>query len=209
MRSPVRELEARVHEAKTAGECLAALLDLANLHAAEFRNREGLRSAREALNIARTRNDTVGVGRALAAATLCHYQRGDYVSAVATGLDAVTAYADADRPGRSTALQSIALALHCPLGPIALAASLQLDFCTPNCFIQEQSLGIHYNQGSDLLDYLADSNVFHYQGGYVPRLSGPGLGIELDEAKIRAAAEIGHRWRGPIWRNADGSIAEW
>lgn len=113
MRSPVRELEARVHQAKTAGECLAALLDLANLHAAEFRNREGLRSAREALNIARTRNDTVGVGRALAAATLCHYQRGDYVSAVATGLDAVTAYADADRPGRSTALQSIALALHC------------------------------------------------------------------------------------------------
>ena len=49
MRSPVRELEARVHQAKTAGECLAALLDLANLHAAEFRNREGLRSAREAV----------------------------------------------------------------------------------------------------------------------------------------------------------------
>ena len=113
MRSPVRELEAKVHQAKTAGECLAALLDLASLHAAEFRNREGLRSAREALNIARARNDGAAVGRALAAATLCHYQRGDYVSAVATGLDAVAAYADNDRPGRSSALQSIALALHC------------------------------------------------------------------------------------------------
>ena len=113
MRSPVRELEAKLHQAKTAGECLAALLDLANLHAAEFRNREGLRSAREALNIARARNDPGAVGRALAAATLCHYQRGDFVSAVATGLDAVAAYADNDRPGRSAALQSIALALHC------------------------------------------------------------------------------------------------
>jgi galactonate dehydratase len=103
----------------------------------------------------------------------------------------------------------IAVAPHCPLGPIALAASLQLDFCTPNCFIQEQSLGIHYHQGSDLLDYLVDPNVFHYQGGYVPRLTGLGLGIELDEAKIRAAAELGHRWRSPIWRNADGSVTEW
>jgi galactonate dehydratase len=103
----------------------------------------------------------------------------------------------------------IAVAPHCPLGPIALAASLQLDFCTPNAFIQEQSLGIHYNQGSDLLDYLVDPAVFHYQNGQVPRLTQPGLGIELDEQKVRAAAKVGHRWRNPVWRNADGSISEW
>ena len=103
----------------------------------------------------------------------------------------------------------IAVAPHCPLGPIALAASLQLDFCTPNCFIQEQSLGIHYNQGSDLLDYLVDPGVFHYQDGFVPRLTGPGLGIEMAEAKIREAAGTGHRWRSPTWRNADGSVTEW
>ncbi|MDQ2799973.1 MAG: galactonate dehydratase, partial [Armatimonadota bacterium] len=93
----------------------------------------------------------------------------------------------------------VAVAPHCPLGPIALAASLQLDFCTPNAFIQEQSLGIHYNQGSDLLDYLADPTVFHYQAGYVPRLTGPGLGIEINEAKVREMAAIGHRWRNPLW----------
>lgn len=46
----------------------------------------------------------------------------------------------------------VAVAPHCPLGPIALAACVQMDTCTPNVFIQEQSLGIHYNQGSDLLD---------------------------------------------------------
>lgn len=45
----------------------------------------------------------------------------------------------------------VALALHCPLGPIALAACLQLDAVCHNAFIQEQSLGIHYNQGNDLL----------------------------------------------------------
>jgi galactonate dehydratase len=103
----------------------------------------------------------------------------------------------------------VAVAPHCPLGPIALAASLQLDFCTPNAFIQEQSLGIHYNQGSDLLDYLREPDVFRYQGGYVPRLTQPGLGIEIDEGKVRAAAQVGHRWRNPIWRNADGSVTEW
>jgi len=103
----------------------------------------------------------------------------------------------------------VAVAPHCPLGPIALAASLQLDFCTPNAFIQEQSLGIHYNQGSDLLDYLADPTVFAYEDGYVRRLDGPGLGIEINEDKVREMAAVGHRWRNPIWRNADGSLSEW
>lgn len=103
----------------------------------------------------------------------------------------------------------VAVAPHCPLGPIALAASLQLDFCTPNAFIQEQSLGIHYNEGSDLLDYLADPGVFEYKDGYVERLTQTGLGIQVNEAKVREMAAVGHRWRNPVWRNADGSVAEW
>jgi len=103
----------------------------------------------------------------------------------------------------------VAVAPHCPLGPIALAASLQLDFCTPNAFIQEQSLGIHYNQGSDLLDYVAEKNVFQYEDGYVKRPEKPGLGIEVNEAKVREMAKTGHQWRNPVWRNKDGSIAEW
>ena len=103
----------------------------------------------------------------------------------------------------------VAVAPHCPLGPIALAASLQLDFCTPNAFIQEQSLGIHYNQKADLLDYLVDPGVFQYQDGFVKRLTAPGLGIEIDEGKVREMSKIGHQWRGPIWRNNDGSLAEW
>ena len=103
----------------------------------------------------------------------------------------------------------VAVAPHCPLGPIALAASLQLDACTPNAIIQEQSLGIHYNQESDLLDYLEDPSVFAYRNGYVPILKGPGLGIEIDEALVRKAATTGHAWKNPVWRNADGTVAEW
>ena len=103
----------------------------------------------------------------------------------------------------------VAVAPHCPLGPLCLASSLQVDFCTPNAFIQEQSLGIHYNQGSDLLDYLVDPTVFHYSAGFVDRPRGPGLGIEIDEARVRAAAKTGHRWRNPVWRTADGVVAEW
>jgi len=103
----------------------------------------------------------------------------------------------------------VAVAPHCPLGPICLAASLQVDFCTPNAFIQEQSLGIHYNAGTDLLDYLVDTTVFHYRDGFVERLTGPGLGIEIDEAKVREASKRGHRWRNPVWRTPDGTVAEW
>lgn len=103
----------------------------------------------------------------------------------------------------------VAVAPHCPLGPIALAACLQVDATCHNAFIQEQSLGIHYNQGSDLLDYIVDPGVFDYREGYVQIPEGPGLGIEVNEAHVREMAKIGHNWRNPVWRHPDGSIAEW
>lgn len=103
----------------------------------------------------------------------------------------------------------VALAPHCPLGPIALAACLQLDAVSHNAFIQEQSLGIHYNAGNDLLDYLTDPLVFEYAAGMVNIPQGPGLGIEVNEDYVREMAAIGHRWRNPVWRHADGSVAEW
>lgn len=103
----------------------------------------------------------------------------------------------------------VAVAPHCPLGPIALASCLQVDATSHNVFIQEQSLGIHYNQGSDLLDYLNDPTVFEYKEGYVEMLQKPGLGISINEEFVRAQAEIGHEWKNPVWRHKDGTIAEW
>ena len=103
----------------------------------------------------------------------------------------------------------VALALHCPLGPIALAANLQLDAVCYNAFIQEQSLAIHYNQGADLLDYVKNPEVFEYRDGFVSIPAGPGLGIEIDEEVVIERSKTGHRWRNPVWRHADGSFAEW
>ena len=103
----------------------------------------------------------------------------------------------------------IGVAPHCPLGPIAFAASLQLGACTPNVVIQEQSLGIHYNVGNDLLDYVRDAAAFAYRDGYLELPTGPGLGVEIDEAMVVERAGVGHDWRNPVWRNADGTVAEW
>jgi galactonate dehydratase len=104
----------------------------------------------------------------------------------------------------------VALAPHCPLGPLALASCLQLAATTPNFVIQEMSLGIHYNTGGhDLLTYLKDPSVFDVSDGMVKTPEGPGLGVEIDEDKVRAMAEGGHGWRNPIWRTRDGAVAEW
>ncbi len=113
------------------------------------------------------------------------------------------------RIGHWAEAYDVALAPHCPIGPIALAASLQVNAICHNAFIQEQSLGIHYNQGGDLLEYLAPDKGFTLREGYLDIPKGPGLGIEVNEAHVEKMAAIGHRWRAPIWRHKDGSIAEW
>ena len=102
----------------------------------------------------------------------------------------------------------VAMAPHCPLGPIALSACVQVDACSPNVLIQEQSLDIHYNETSDVLDYLADPSVFDFRDGYVGLPDDPGLGIEIEEAHVRElAGDVD--WHNPVWRHEDGSVAEW
>ncbi|RXT57926.1 galactonate dehydratase [Lacticaseibacillus chiayiensis] len=101
------------------------------------------------------------------------------------------------------------VAPHAPYGPVSLAATLQVDACTPNVFIQEQSLGIHYNQGFDLLDFVKNKEIFQYKNSYVQLPKGPGLGIDMDEDKIKSVAQQGLVWSNPSWKNYDGTIAEW
>ena len=103
----------------------------------------------------------------------------------------------------------VALAPHCPLGPISFAAALQIDFNCINAVIQETSMGIHYNQGADLLDYVANPEVFAIKDGYIERPMLPGLGVQINEEKVREMAKVGHNWKNPVWRNEDGSITEW
>ena len=103
----------------------------------------------------------------------------------------------------------IAVAPHCPLGPLALASCLQLAACTPNVAIQEMSLGIHYNVGHDLLSFVSDPEVLSPVDGFLPIPEKPGLGVTIDEAGVREAHKDRHRWRNPVWRLPDGSFAEW
>ena len=104
----------------------------------------------------------------------------------------------------------LALAPHCPLGPIALAACLQVDAVSQNAFIQEQSQGIHYNQSNDLTNYLSNPEVLHFTDGYVDIPQGPGLGVEINEDYVIERSKEGHRWHNPLWQHPDGSsIAEW
>ncbi|WDS36187.1 galactonate dehydratase [Pseudoxanthomonas sp.] len=103
----------------------------------------------------------------------------------------------------------VALAPHCPLGPVALAACLQVDFVSHNAVLQEQSIGIHYNQGADLLDYLVNREDFACVDGYIAALPLPGLGVEVNEDMLIRANAQPPDWANPVWRHADGSIAEW
>jgi galactonate dehydratase len=145
------------------------------------------------------------------------YSRWDFLPALQAGI--AVAQPDPSHAGGISELRRIGalaetydvlLAPHSPLGPISLAASLQIGFATPNFLIQEQSIGIHYNDGAEVLDYLVDPEVFRFTDGHLARPTRPGLGIEVDEAAVRRADAAGHpAWHTPLWRHPDGSPAEW
>jgi galactonate dehydratase len=144
------------------------------------------------------------------------YSRWDFRDVLPTGI--AVAQPDVSHAGGISEVRRIAamaetydvtVAPHCPLGPIALAASLQIAFAIPNFLIQEQSVGIHYNVDNDLLDYLLDPDPLRFVDGYAAQPTAPGLGITIDEEAVERAAATGHRWRNPIWRGTDGSFREW
>ena len=103
----------------------------------------------------------------------------------------------------------VTLAPHCPLGPVALAACLQVDWVSHNAVLQEQSAGIHYNQGAELLDYVKNRADFRIDNGYIAPSRLPGLGVDVDEERVIEASRGAADWHNPLWRHADGSVAEW
>ena len=103
----------------------------------------------------------------------------------------------------------VALAPHCPLGPIALAACLTVDATCYNAVIQEQSIGIHYNVGKSVLDYALNKQDFQFVDGFCAMPTKPGLGIEVNKELVLEENLTKHQWKNPIWRHADGSVAEW
>lgn len=103
----------------------------------------------------------------------------------------------------------VALAPHCPLGPIALASCLNVDASSYNAVIQEQSMGIHYNVGKSVLDYVNNPEDFTFTDGYAELPKLPGLGVEVNKELVLEENKVSHNWKNPVWRHKDGSIAEW
>jgi galactonate dehydratase len=104
----------------------------------------------------------------------------------------------------------VALAPHCPLGPIALAACIQVDTVTANFALQEMSLGIHYNEGSqEITSYVKNPEVWSVKNGYIDLLTRPGLGIEIDEDQVRKLSVDTVPWASPGFIGPGGEVREW
>lgn len=119
------------------------------------------------------------------------------------------------RIGNMAEAFDVAIAPHCPLGPVALAASMAIAASTQNFVIQEMSRGIHYNveAGEEELEtYLAPDSkaVFAVKdGGFVDVLEGPGLGIQIDEDLVRQTSADARPWPLQGFYGPDGAIREW
>lgn len=100
----------------------------------------------------------------------------------------------------------VAVAPHCPMGPVSVAATLQADACMPNFLIQEQAV----LKDDTWRDYVENTEFLAYDDeGYVEIPDRPGLGVDVDEASVREAHENSDlQWKRDVWRHDDGGIAE-
>jgi galactonate dehydratase len=112
------------------------------------------------------------------------------------------------RIGTIAEAYDVSLAPHCPFGPIALAACLQVDAATHNAFIQEQIVHREDYLDHSVLSYLENPEVLAQEDGHVDVLTDPGLGITVDESTVRAHAIDDPQWESPGWRHADGRVAQ-
>ncbi|KAH7050010.1 D-galactonate dehydratase [Macrophomina phaseolina] len=104
----------------------------------------------------------------------------------------------------------VGVAPHCPLGPIALAASIHVDATLPNFAIQEMGIGMHYNNtGQDITSYITNPEIWTVRDGHVDILSGPGLGIEVNEEEVRLLSRDTKSWSVPEFRGPCGELREW
>lgn len=134
---------------------------------------------------------------------------GGYVDIIQPDLSHAGGITEVKKIAAMAEAYDVALAPHCPLGPIALAACLQVDATSHNAVIQEQSMGIHYNVGSSVLDYITNEDVFTFTDGFVNLPEKPGLGVDVNKSLVEEQAKTPHSWKNPIWQHEDGSIAEW
>jgi galactonate dehydratase len=140
------------------------------------------------------------------------FDRWDFVNVLQSGVAVIQP--DVSQAGGISETRRIAamaeafdvtVAPHCPLGPLTLACSLQIDFATPNILVQEQSISLF---GDEFMQYVGNPEVFAFHDGCFVPPTGPGLGVEIDEERVERMSTIGHDRKQPIFTHFDGSYAE-
>ena len=117
--------------------------------------------------------------------------------------------------GAMASAAQVAMAPHCPYGPVQFAASMQVAATSPAHLIQEfQSLGGAGSGGGtpgggqnwtfELL-----SQPFAIESGHVEIPSRPGLGIQVLEERIEEHMDMWNPHPPTVWSHPDGSHAEW
>ncbi|MBC8609608.1 D-galactonate dehydratase [uncultured Ruminococcus sp.] len=135
--------------------------------------------------------------------------QGGYVDIIQPDLSHAGGITEVKKIAAMAEAYDVALAPHCPLGPIALTSCLQVDATSYNAFIQEQSIGIHYNTGASVLDYITNPEDFTFTDGFVELPKLPGIGVAVNKELVERENKTPHQWKNPVWRHEDGSIAEW
>ena len=115
---------------------------------------------------------------------------------------------EAVRIAAVASLHDVSLAPHCATGPVALAACVQLGFATHEVTFQECQLDLH-EPGRHPAMRIVDHSAFDFTEGALARPTRPGLGIEVDEERVRAWAADPDDVPLVRWQHRDGSHAEW
>lgn len=90
---------------------------------------------------------------------------------------------------------------HCAIGPVALAAAMQVDAVVPNFLIQEQ---VDASLGDGLLH-----QPWQVRDGHIDLPLGPGLGFEVDEREVEQHRSYEEELGGEFYHPQDQSIADW
>lgn len=116
------------------------------------------------------------------------------------------------RIGTQAEVYDAQLAPHCPLGPIAFAACIQIGLALPNVYAQETVLNLHRPGVISEFGFILNKADWIANSGYMSAPLGPGLGIQVDEDAVRTMARdaklspsIDLWWRD----QRDGSYTEW
>ena len=161
-------------------------------------------------DVARARNIPIATGERLFSRwDFKRLLQGGYVDIIQPDLSHAGGITEVKKIAAMAEAYDVALAPHCPLGPIALTSCLQVDATSYNAFIQEQSIGIHYNTGASVLDYITNPEDFTFTDGFVELPKLPGIGVAVNKELVERENKTPHQWKNPVWRHEDGSIAEW